>query len=120
MVMTTQQREVLLLSSWVRFEPRFSPHLPLSSSCFLSPFPLLLLVLHLENPSEQVMNVAWEQVTGICVDTHVHRISQRLGWTDGNKVMAFNRLPGEDHDRRHVAGFMVLRRHRLVCQQQVE
>jgi len=26
------------------------------------------------------MNVAWGQVTGIGVDTHVHRISNRLGW----------------------------------------
>ncbi|CAN0923013.1 Endonuclease III homolog 1, chloroplastic [Linum grandiflorum] len=27
-----------------------------------------------------VMNVAWEDVQGICVDTHVHRICNRLGW----------------------------------------
>ncbi|XP_047317408.1 endonuclease III homolog 1, chloroplastic-like isoform X2 [Impatiens glandulifera] len=27
-----------------------------------------------------VMNVAWDNVQGICVDTHVHRISNRLGW----------------------------------------
>ncbi|PPS10560.1 hypothetical protein GOBAR_AA10083 [Gossypium barbadense] len=27
-----------------------------------------------------VMNVAWNDVQGICVDTHVHRISNRLGW----------------------------------------
>lgn len=26
------------------------------------------------------MNVAWGQVTGIGVDTHVHRICNRLGW----------------------------------------
>lgn len=26
------------------------------------------------------MNVAWNNVQGICVDTHVHRISNRLGW----------------------------------------
>ncbi|XP_077286024.1 nth-like DNA glycosylase 1 [Arctopsyche grandis] len=26
------------------------------------------------------MNVAWNKVTGIGVDTHVHRISNRLGW----------------------------------------
>ena len=26
------------------------------------------------------MNVAWGQVTGIGVDTHVHRISNRPGW----------------------------------------
>ncbi|XAR54710.1 DNA-(apurinic or apyrimidinic site) lyase [Bertholletia excelsa] len=27
-----------------------------------------------------VMNVAWDNVQGICVDTHVHRICNRLGW----------------------------------------
>ncbi|KAK8930856.1 hypothetical protein KSP39_PZI016118 [Platanthera zijinensis] len=27
-----------------------------------------------------VLNVAWNNVQGICVDTHVHRISNRLGW----------------------------------------
>ncbi|CAI8616661.1 unnamed protein product [Vicia faba] len=27
-----------------------------------------------------VMNVAWNNVQGICVDTHVHRICNRLGW----------------------------------------
>ncbi|XP_015583838.1 endonuclease III homolog 1, chloroplastic isoform X2 [Ricinus communis] len=27
-----------------------------------------------------VMNVAWDDVQGICVDTHVHRICNRLGW----------------------------------------
>ena len=27
-----------------------------------------------------VMDVAWDSVTGIAVDTHVHRISHRLGW----------------------------------------
>lgn len=27
-----------------------------------------------------VMNVGWDDVRGICVDTHVHRISNRLGW----------------------------------------
>ncbi|VFQ92111.1 unnamed protein product [Cuscuta campestris] len=26
------------------------------------------------------MNVAWNNVQGICVDTHVHRICNRLGW----------------------------------------
>lgn len=26
------------------------------------------------------MNVAWNDVQGICVDTHVHRICNRLGW----------------------------------------
>uniref|UniRef100_A0AAY4E9R9 Endonuclease III-like protein 1 n=1 Tax=Denticeps clupeoides TaxID=299321 RepID=A0AAY4E9R9_9TELE len=27
------------------------------------------------------MDIAWKQVSGIGVDTHVHRISNRLGWT---------------------------------------
>ena len=27
-----------------------------------------------------VMDLAWGNVTGIAVDTHVHRISNRLGW----------------------------------------
>uniref|UniRef100_A0A8C6TZ97 Endonuclease III-like protein 1 n=1 Tax=Neogobius melanostomus TaxID=47308 RepID=A0A8C6TZ97_9GOBI len=27
------------------------------------------------------MDIAWDQVSGIGVDTHVHRISNRLGWT---------------------------------------
>ncbi|CAM9491211.1 unnamed protein product, partial [Phaeothamnion confervicola] len=27
-----------------------------------------------------VMDIAWDRVVGICVDTHVHRISNRLGW----------------------------------------
>ncbi|XP_030937974.1 endonuclease III homolog 1, chloroplastic-like isoform X4 [Quercus lobata] len=27
-----------------------------------------------------VMNVGWNNVQGICVDTHVHRICNRLGW----------------------------------------
>ncbi|CAI5528991.1 unnamed protein product [Closterium sp. Naga37s-1] len=33
-----------------------------------------------------VMNVAWERVEGICVDTHVHRIARRLGWTDAKGI----------------------------------
>ncbi|XP_070777235.1 endonuclease III-like protein 1 [Enoplosus armatus] len=28
------------------------------------------------------MNIAWDQVSGIGVDTHVHRISNRLGWLE--------------------------------------
>lgn len=28
----------------------------------------------------QVLHVAWSDVQGICVDTHVHRICNRLGW----------------------------------------
>ena len=27
------------------------------------------------------MEFAWNTLTGISVDTHVHRICQRLGWT---------------------------------------
>lgn len=27
------------------------------------------------------MDIAWDSVTGIGVDTHVHRISNRLRWT---------------------------------------
>ncbi|CAI5961724.1 unnamed protein product [Closterium sp. NIES-64] len=40
----------------------------------------------------EVMNVAWERVEGICVDTHVHRIARRLGWTDAKDSSA----PGVD------------------------
>ncbi|TYI61102.1 hypothetical protein E1A91_D10G149600v1 [Gossypium mustelinum] len=38
-----------------------------------------------------VMNVAWNDVQGICVDTHVHRISNRLGWVSrsGTKQVGF-------------------------------
>jgi len=32
------------------------------------------------------MSVAWEESTGIGVDTHVHRICGRLGWTHGCKT----------------------------------
>lgn len=42
-----------------------------------------------------VMNVAWSKPVGICVDTHVHRIANRLGWvrtwvsgSDGPKAKA--------------------------------
>jgi len=33
-----------------------------------------------------VMNVGWEKPTGICVDVHVHRISERLGWTPEHAI----------------------------------
>ncbi|KAL8208545.1 hypothetical protein R6Q57_007957 [Mikania cordata] len=33
-----------------------------------------------------VMHVAWNNVEGICVDTHVHRISNRLGWVTQTKT----------------------------------
>ena len=29
------------------------------------------------------MDIAWDSVTGIGVDTHVHRITHRLGWVSG-------------------------------------
>jgi endonuclease III len=29
-----------------------------------------------------IMNVGWEKPSGICVDVHVHRITERLGWVD--------------------------------------
>ena len=30
--------------------------------------------------SHLVMDIAWDNTSGIAVDTHVHRISHRLGW----------------------------------------
>ncbi|EOY04994.1 DNA glycosylase superfamily protein isoform 2 [Theobroma cacao] len=38
-----------------------------------------------------VMNIAWDDVQGICVDTHVHRICNRLGWVSrpGTKQVGF-------------------------------
>lgn len=45
-----------------------------------------------------IMNVAWENVQGICVDTHVHRISNRLGWVSQAKssgVLQKTRTPEE-------------------------
>ncbi|EOY04997.1 DNA glycosylase superfamily protein isoform 5 [Theobroma cacao] len=37
------------------------------------------------------MNIAWDDVQGICVDTHVHRICNRLGWVSrpGTKQVGF-------------------------------
>ncbi len=32
------------------------------------------------------MNIAWKINCGISVDTHVHRVSNRLGWVDTNKA----------------------------------
>lgn len=42
--------------------------------CCLFCLKLMVLV------APQVMNVGWNNVQGICVDTHVHRICNRLGW----------------------------------------
>ncbi|KAL3686955.1 hypothetical protein R1sor_013264 [Riccia sorocarpa] len=39
-----------------------------------------------------VMNVGWEDVQGICVDTHVHRICNRLEWVQHPKSTASLRL----------------------------
>ena len=39
-----------------------------------------------------VMNVGWGEPTGICVDVHVHRISERLGWV-AKDVMGKNGSP---------------------------
>ncbi|CAI0541143.1 unnamed protein product [Linum tenue] len=38
-----------------------------------------------------VMQIAWDNAQGICVDTHVHRISNRLGWVSrpGTKQVGF-------------------------------
>ena len=40
----------------------------------------------------QVMNAGWNNVQGICVDTHVHRICNRLGWVSrlGTKQVPSN------------------------------
>lgn len=45
-----------------------------------------------------IMNVAWENVQGICVDTHVHRISNRLGWVgqlESSNIMQKTKTPEE-------------------------
>ncbi|XP_002966510.2 endonuclease III homolog 1, chloroplastic [Selaginella moellendorffii] len=39
-----------------------------------------------------VMNVGWESVHGICVDTHVHRITNRLEWVSHPKSTSKKRL----------------------------
>ncbi|CAM6094804.1 unnamed protein product [Calypogeia fissa] len=39
-----------------------------------------------------VMNVGWENVQGICVDTHVHRICNRLKWVHKSKSTAESQL----------------------------
>ena len=35
-----------------------------------------------------VMNVGWEKASGICVDVHVHRIAERMGWVPSVAVTA--------------------------------
>ncbi|XVF04624.1 hypothetical protein REPUB_Repub05bG0100300 [Reevesia pubescens] len=59
-----------------------------SNSCHIFPvgdipssFEELLLLSRIgPKMAHLVMNIAWNDVQGICVDTHVHRISNRLGW----------------------------------------
>ncbi|KAL3335803.1 hypothetical protein AABB24_031831, partial [Solanum stoloniferum] len=45
-----------------------------------------------------VMNVAWENVQGICVDTHVHRISNRLGWVSRPGTKQKTKTPEETRE----------------------
>ncbi|KAJ8559816.1 hypothetical protein K7X08_003874 [Anisodus acutangulus] len=45
-----------------------------------------------------VMNVAWNNVQGICVDTHVHRISNRLGWVSRPGTKQKTRTPEETRE----------------------
>ncbi|XP_059300207.1 endonuclease III homolog 1, chloroplastic-like isoform X2 [Lycium ferocissimum] len=45
-----------------------------------------------------VMNVAWDNVQGICVDTHVHRISNRLGWVSRPGTKQKTRTPEETRE----------------------
>ncbi|CAH9062268.1 unnamed protein product [Cuscuta epithymum] len=42
-----------------------------------------------------VMNVGWNNVQGICVDTHVHRICNRLGWVSRTGTKQKTRTPEE-------------------------
>ncbi|KAL3359622.1 hypothetical protein AABB24_016254 [Solanum stoloniferum] len=42
-----------------------------------------------------VMIMAWNQVEGICVDTHVHRVSNRLGWVSRPGTKQATRSPEE-------------------------
>ncbi|KAI3772582.1 hypothetical protein L6452_03772 [Arctium lappa] len=45
-----------------------------------------------------VMNVAWNNVQGICVDTHVHRICNRLGWVSRNGSKERTKTPEETRE----------------------
>ncbi|KAL9680160.1 hypothetical protein QQ045_018038 [Rhodiola kirilowii] len=45
-----------------------------------------------------VMNVGWEDVQGICVDTHVHRICNRLGWVSRTGTKQKTRSPEETRE----------------------
>lgn len=45
-----------------------------------------------------VMNVAWDNVQGICVDTHVHRICNRLGWVSRPGTKQKTKSPEETRE----------------------
>ncbi|KAK9288646.1 hypothetical protein L1049_017106 [Liquidambar formosana] len=45
-----------------------------------------------------VMNVGWNNVQGICVDTHVHRICNRLGWVSRPGSKQKTRSPEETRE----------------------
>ncbi|MED6145679.1 alpha,alpha-trehalase nth1 [Stylosanthes scabra] len=45
-----------------------------------------------------VMNVGWNNVQGICVDTHVHRICNRLGWVSRPGTKQKTRTPEETRE----------------------
>lgn len=45
-----------------------------------------------------VMNVAWNNVQGICVDTHVHRICNRLGWVSRQGTKQKTTCPEETRE----------------------
>eukprot|EP00752_Nemacystus_decipiens_P011257 g10004.t2 len=52
-----------------------------------------------------VMDVGWGQNEGICVDTHVHRISNRLGWVDTwNRRKPRSQNP--EKTRKHLQGWL--------------
>ena len=48
-----------------------------------------------------IMAVAWNQVTGIGVDVHVHRIANRLGWVDTDDTERTRVLLEGLFDRKH-------------------
>lgn len=45
-----------------------------------------------------VMNVGWNNVQGICVDTHVHRICNRLGWVSRKGTNQKTKSPEETRE----------------------
>ncbi|KAL2482192.1 Endonuclease III-like protein 1 [Forsythia ovata] len=45
-----------------------------------------------------VMNVGWNNVQGICVDTHVHRICNRLGWVSRTGTKQRTSTPEETRE----------------------